>query len=51
MSCDDIAKALGRTRMWARWACDAALHREQTAEHRVTGRQLQPLPPCLTGAI
>lgn len=29
MSYDDIAKALGRTQMWARRACDAALRREQ----------------------
>ena len=32
MSYDDIAKALGRTQMWARRACDAALRREQAAD-------------------
>jgi integrase len=29
MSYDDVAKALGRTQMWARRACEAALRREQ----------------------
>ncbi len=29
MSYDDIAKALGRTQMWARRACEAALRRER----------------------
>jgi integrase len=32
MSYDDIGKALGRSQMWARRACDAALRREQVAE-------------------
>jgi hypothetical protein len=31
MSYDDVAAALGRTQMWARRACDAALRREQHA--------------------
>lgn len=31
MSYDDIAHALGRTQMWARRACEAALRREQAA--------------------
>jgi integrase len=31
MSYDDIAKALGRTQMWARRACDSALRRERAA--------------------
>jgi integrase len=36
MSYDDIGKALGRTQMWARRACDSALRREQatTMEER-----------------
>lgn len=32
MSYDDIARALGRTQMWARRACDAARRREQVGQ-------------------
>jgi integrase len=32
MSYDDIGRALGRSQMWARRACDAALRREQSAD-------------------
>jgi integrase len=33
MSYDDIAKALGRSQMWARRACDAALRREDSTSN------------------
>lgn len=34
MSYDDIATMLGRTQMWAKRACEAALRREQVGVHR-----------------